>query len=182
MAVLVLRLVSALVLLWVAGFAWFAGVPPRAAPAGERADGVVVLTGAGGRVERGVALLRAGQARRLLISGVSPGVRPRELAARTGAPLALFDCCVDLGFNAIDTRSNAEETAAWARKHGYRSVRLVTSDYHMRRAELELLAELDPGVRVLAEPVPTANPSPRLMLREYTKYLVRRAARLRERL
>jgi len=179
-AVVFLRLVAVLALLWVAGFAWFAGVPPRAAPASERADGVVVLTGAGGRVERGVALLRGREGQRLLISGVSPGVRPHELAARNGAPTALFDCCVDLGFNAVDTRSNAEETAAWVRKHGYRSVRLVTSDYHMRRAELELSAELGRGVRVLADPVRTANPSPRLMLREYTKYLVRRAARLRE--
>src|SRR3546814_10350716 len=55
-------------------------------------------------------------------------VRPIELAVEYKTRPAVFECCIDLGHEAVDTRSNAEETAAWVRDHRYRSVRLVTSD------------------------------------------------------
>lgn len=170
------------VLAWGLGFVAFAGLPPRAVPASVRADGIVVLTGDSGRIARGLQLLRAEAGRRMLISGVSPGVRKEELAEVARVPAAVLDCCVDLGFGAVDTRSNAEETAAWARANNYRTLRLVTSDYHYRRARLELAAELDPGVRVLAEPVPAMDRSPGLIFAEYNKYLIRLAARGQERL
>ncbi|MDT7933557.1 MAG: YdcF family protein [Sphingomonadaceae bacterium] len=173
------RLGAMLLLVWAVGFIWFTGTTPR--PAGDDlvTDGIVVLTGDTGRIARGVQLLRMGRAKRMLISGVSPLAGKRSLARAAGAPERLFACCVDLGFQAIDTRSNAEETAAWAKRHGYRSLRLVTSDYHIRRARLELEAEL-PEARVTVDPVPARDRSPRLMLREYHKYLLRLAARTRE--
>lgn len=174
---LVVRLGAAAALVYGLGFVTFVATPPRPQAPGVPTDGAVALTGDRGRIARGVALLEAGQARRLLISGVSPGVRKRELAAAANAPARLFACCVDLGFEAADTRSNAEETAAWAKARGYRSLRLVTSDYHYRRARLELAAELGPGVLILAEPVPARHRPPRLLWREYNKYVVRLGAR-----
>src|SRR3546814_6329336 len=80
----------------------------------------------------------AGAAKTMLISGVDRDVRPRELAVAYNAPEKLFDCCITLGHEAIDTRSNAIETAHWIEKRGYRTVSLITTDWHMRRARFEL--------------------------------------------
>jgi uncharacterized SAM-binding protein YcdF (DUF218 family) len=171
------RLLALYLLLVFAGFLAFVWNMPRAAPAGVRTDGIVVLTGGEGRLKRGVALLQGGAAKRLLVSGVDKPVRPHELALQAAAPRALFDCCIDLGYYAIDTRSNAAETAAWVRKRGYRSIRLVTSAYHMQRAELELRSELDPKVEILPDPV-ESDMRPEGLAREFGKYAVRRVAML----
>lgn len=162
-------------LAWAAGFALFLytlGKPLGAHPT----DAVVVLTGGPGRIQRGLDALRREDAKRMLVSGVNPDVRPRELAAQFPAARTLFRCCVDLGHEAVDTRSNADETARWVREHGYASIRLVTSDWHMARAKLELRHVLR-GVTILGDGVPS-RPGWRMLLREYHKYLVRRGALL----
>src|SRR3546814_9496156 len=84
----------------------------------------------------------------MLISVVDRDVRPRELAVAYNAPEKLFDCCITLGHEAIDTRSNAIETAHWIEKRGYRTVRLITTDWHMRRARFELNQALPQGVAI----------------------------------
>lgn len=166
------RIVAAAALIWVLGFALWVLLLPDAATGGRRTDAIVVMTGGSGRVDRGVALLRAGKAKRLFISGVDRTVRPHELALMADAPPALFRCCVDLGREAVDTRSNADETARWVRKRHYRSVRLVTSAWHMPRARLELSARLDDNVEIVSDAVPGERP-PAAMSREYTKYVLR---------
>lgn len=170
------RLVSFLVIAWVLGFALFVVTLPR--PADNRTtDAIVALTGGANRIERGVALLQAHRARRMLVSGVDQAVRPHELALRVHAPARLFDCCVDLGREAVDTRSNAAETADWLHRHHYASVRLVTTDWHMARARFELDHALagGPPVAVLPDAV-RSDPSFTTLLNEYNKYLLRRAA------
>lgn len=167
-----IRILAAAGLIWVLGFAFWVVLLPEGGDSRTMTDGIVVMTGGVGRVDHGVALLRAGKARRLLISGVDSTVRPHELAVAAGAPAALFDCCVDLGREAVDTRSNADETARWVKKRGYHSIRLVTSAWHMPRARLELAARLDDDVRIVSDPVPGERP-PAAMLREYTKYFLR---------
>ena len=92
----------------------------------------------------------------------------------------MFDCCVDLGFTAADTVGNARETAEWARSLGYHSLILVTADYHMPRAMLELRAAL-PEAKVTPYPVATpaldarhwqsTGEAARRMVLEYSKYL-----------
>lgn len=160
---------------WAAGFALFLFNLGRPLGA-HRTDAVVALTGGSGRIQRGLDALRREDARRMLVSGVNPDVRPHELAAQFPADRALFRCCVDLGREAVDTRSNAEETGRWVHEHGYRSVRLVTSDWHMARAKLELRHVLQ-DVTVVGDGVPS-RPGWRMLLREYHKYLVRRGALL----
>lgn len=168
------RFLAVVVIAWALGFAAFMlslGKPLE----GRTTDAIVVLTGGPGRIDRGLTLMRLHAAQRMLVSGVDPDVRPAELAREYKVDESLFACCVDLGFQAVDTRSNAEETAQWVRGHGYRSVRLVTSDWHMPRARLELRHALGNGVEILGDPVRT---SPRIgtLLREYHKYLLRSAA------
>ena len=168
------RLLSGVVLLWVGGFFLFATFLPR--PAGEqRTDGIVVLTGGPGRLMRGVDLLRQGRAERLLISGVDRRVRPEEIAHAYGIPAAVM-ARIDLGSAAVDTRSNAGETARWIARHRYRSIRLVTTDWHMARARFELRRVLR-GVTLIPDAVP-GEPGLLMLVTEYNKYLLRRGAAL----
>lgn len=168
------RILSLLILFWALGFAVFViGLPGAAEP--QETDAIIVLTGGENRIDRGIALLEAGRAQRLLVSGVNRTVRPVELAEQTGTPESLFDCCIDLGQEAVDTRSNGEEAARWVRENRFTSVRLVTTDWHMPRARFELLRELDDGVTLLADAVPS-DPSFMQLFLEYNKYLLRRAS------
>jgi uncharacterized SAM-binding protein YcdF (DUF218 family) len=178
---MITRFFALLLMAWILGFAWFGlWLPvPADGPADARAaetkahtDGVVVLTGGEGRIEQGLAVLSAQHADRMLISGVDRDVRRVELEALYPKQAAQFACCVDLGFKAVDTRSNALETARWVARNKAKSIRLVTSDWHMRRARLELDMLIDPSVTVLEDAVPT-NPSMTMLLTEYHKYMLR---------
>ena len=171
---IVRRLIAILALAYLLGFALFMVTLPRPLE-GPITDAIVVPTGAPGRIDRGLDLIAGHQAKRLLITGVAPGVRPAELAATNRAPVALFGCCVDLGHEAVDTRSNAKETADWVKAHRYKSVRLVTSDWHMARASMELRAALDGDVTILADGVTSEAPLG-LLIVEYNKLLLRRIA------
>lgn len=168
------RVLGIAAIAWLLGFAWFMAFLPGPLDK-RRTDAIVVPTGGPGRIDRGIALMRAGAARRMLVTGVASGVRPVDLATEYRTSPALFACCIDLGREAVDTRSNAEETRDWVRRHGYTSVRLVTADWHLRRARLELTHALGPAIRVEGDGVPGA-PRFLLLLAEYNKYLVRRAA------
>ena len=168
------RAFATLILLYALGYALFAVLLPQPAD-DRRTDAIVVLTGGAARIERGLELLQRDRAERLLISGVARTVRPRELAERYGVDRALFDCCVDLGREAVDTRSNAEETARWLKKHKFRSVRLVTTDWHMPRARFELSRQIGGDIALVGDAV-RSNPSFTQLFTEYNKYLLRRAA------
>ena len=163
------RLISLLFLAWVLGFAWFALLLPLPA-APQKTDAIVVLTGGPGRIDRGLEMLEKGEAKRLLISGVAREVKPRELAAEYKRPQKLFDCCIALGFEAEDTRSNATEVAAWVARRNYQSIRLITTDWHMRRAQYELGRALGDKVIILPDAV-RSHPSLATLFREYHKYL-----------
>ena len=170
---MILRTLAFLLLLYVLGYALFAVQLPEEADE-RKTDGIVVLTGGAKRLERGLHLMERQRAERMLVSGVDRAVRPIELAERYGASQQLFDCCIDLGREAVDTRSNAEETANWIKRHKFKSVRLVTTDWHMPRARFELSRQTD-GLEVLGDAI-RSNPSFRQLFTEYNKYLLRRAA------
>jgi uncharacterized SAM-binding protein YcdF (DUF218 family) len=168
------RILALLLLGWLGGFLWFSLTLPDPAPLSDRTDAVVVLTGGAGRTMRGLEVLEAGAARRMLVSGVDRGTTRQELAAAAGVSLKRLST-TDLGYGASDTRSNAEETARWIKDHGFTSLRLVTSAGHMRRARLELTRVLPPQVRVVEDAVPVEPAAPSIAF-EYSKYLLRRAA------
>jgi len=172
---MIARLLSALVILWTAGFMMFALFLPQPADDTIATDGIVVMTGGSGRIDRGLTLLAARKGRRLLISGVDRRVKPHELAIEYRVPQKLIDCCVDLGHESVDTRSNAEEAAGWISRNRYKSVRLVTSDWHMARARFDLKNIMGPGVALTTDAVPTM-PGLVQLVREYNKYLLRRVA------
>jgi uncharacterized SAM-binding protein YcdF (DUF218 family) len=173
---ILVRLGALAVLIYLLGYAFFVVSLPQ--PAGDaRSDAVVVLTGGAGRIERGLDILRRRQAGRMLISGVQRTVRPQELAATHGVDRAIFDCCIDLGREAVDTRSNADEVAHWLRRRGFKSMRLITTDWHMPRARFEIEKRLEGEVEIVADAV-LSNPSLRQLFTEYNKYVLNRLAHL----
>ncbi|MET0137789.1 MAG: YdcF family protein [Sphingobium sp.] len=173
---MIARFFALILLVWIASFALFATFLPPAAGE-DRTDAIVVLTGSAGRIERGGALLKRGRAERMLISGVDRDAGKYSISRTYHIPIKTMRSQVDLGHEAIDTRSNAIETAAWIRRRNYRSVRLITADWHMRRARYELERQLPASVRILSDAVPT-QPSLRILLREFHKYALRRIAGL----
>lgn len=173
---MIARILGLVLLAWIGAFALFATMLPGAAGE-QKTDGIVVLTGSAGRIERGVALLRRDRAERLFISGVDRDAGKFSISRTYGIGMKTMRCCVELGYEAIDTRSNGIETAAWIRKRGYRSIRLITSDWHMRRARYELKRQLPPAIVIVSDAVQT-QPSLRVLLREFHKYALRRLAGL----
>jgi uncharacterized SAM-binding protein YcdF (DUF218 family) len=146
-------LVGALLVVWLGGFAWFVGSSlwigiDRASPT----DAIVVLTGGKARLETGLELLAAGKAGKLFVSGVNPAVDRDTLLRALGPAAKREACCIVLGHAADNTVGNALETAGWMQQEGYRSLRLVTSWYHMHRSLLEF-SRVMPRVRVVAHPV-----------------------------
>jgi uncharacterized SAM-binding protein YcdF (DUF218 family) len=175
---MILRLFSLLLLFYLLGFLIFSVT--LGTPAGDQhTDAAVVITGGSGRIEHGVDVLARGDAKRLLIAGTDPSVTKPDLVRRLGGQKKLVDCCVDLGSESVDTRSNAEEAKRWLDKLGYKSLRLITSDWHMRRARYEFRRVLGDKYEVVPDAVKT---QPRFMtlFGEYNKYLLRRIAVLFE--
>jgi uncharacterized SAM-binding protein YcdF (DUF218 family) len=96
----------------------------------------------------------------------------------------LMGCCVDLDRSAVNTRSNAAETRRWARERGFRSLIVVTSNYHMPRATVELSHAMPDivlipfavvGDKWRDEPWWTNGATLRLLLSEYVKYVAAEA-------
>jgi uncharacterized SAM-binding protein YcdF (DUF218 family) len=177
---LILGAGAALALL-VSGFVLFAAVVTRPpAPGDPHADGIVVLTGESRRIKEGARLLKEGRAERMLISGVFRRTGKKALMKISGLSEEKFDCCVDLGYAALDTAGNADEARAWATEHRYATLIVVTASYHMPRSLAELALAM-PNARLIPHPTATRgfperrwwlNPSlTRLLLSEYLKLL-----------
>jgi uncharacterized SAM-binding protein YcdF (DUF218 family) len=141
-----------LAVLYGIGFATFViELPAPRIGTAAKADGIVALTGEGGRLGPAVTLLEQGNGRRLLITGVNMRNTKHDLKLLLHGGEA-FDCCADLGFAALDTRGNAAEAARWARGHDYDSLIVVTANYHMPRSLVEFGAQM-PDVKLVPYPV-----------------------------
>jgi uncharacterized SAM-binding protein YcdF (DUF218 family) len=173
---MITRLGSLFLLLYALGFVLFAFTLGKPASAKvETTDAAVVLTGGPGRIEHGIEVLKAGKARRLLVAGVDPAVTKPDLVRRLKGSRKWLSCCVDLGSESVDTRSNAEEANRWLSRRKYKSVRLITSDWHMRRARYEFQRVLGRKYEIVPDAVRT-EPSFITLFGEYNKYLLRRVA------
>jgi uncharacterized SAM-binding protein YcdF (DUF218 family) len=181
-----IRLIIFAAILLVGGFGYFIWeLPDQQIELDRNADGIVVLTGGDSRVSDGLALLAAGRAKRLLISGVYTGTTTSDIARQVVDYNRLLTCCVDLDYSAINTLGNAVGTRQWTLKNSFHSLIVVTSAYHMPRALAELSHQL-PGValipypvvsdRLRVEPWWSNGATTKVVLSEYVKYL---AAKLR---
>jgi uncharacterized SAM-binding protein YcdF (DUF218 family) len=180
------KLVICAVILLVGGFGYFIWhLPDQQVELDRNADGIVVFTGGDSRVTDALALLAAGRAKRLLISGVYTGTTTSDIARQVVDYNRMLTCCVDLDYSAVNTVGNAVGARQWAVKNGFHSLIVVTSAYHMQRALAELAHQL-PDVALIPYPVVSDRlriepwwsngTTTKVVLSEYFKYL---AAKLR---
>jgi uncharacterized SAM-binding protein YcdF (DUF218 family) len=165
-----------------AGFVWFVwSVPTEEIALDRDADGIVVLTGGTSRVADAIELLAEGRGKRLLISGAHPATTLSEIARLVPAREQLVACCVDLDPFAVNTVGNATGTRRWVLTRGFRSLIVVTSNYHMPRTMAELARQM-PDITLIAFPVVadkqraerwwTSPLITRLLVSEYLKYIL----------
>lgn len=163
-----------------AGFGIFLlHVPTEEVALRRNADGIVVLTGGASRIEDAVELLASGRGQRLLITGVHRLTSEREIKRLKPGYGKIFACCVDLDRSALNTIGNATETRRWVHERGFKSLIVVTSNYHMPRAMAELRHQL-PDIALIPFPVVgdqlraswSNGPTLRLLFWEYVKYTV----------
>jgi uncharacterized SAM-binding protein YcdF (DUF218 family) len=147
-------------------------------------DGIVVATGGQARIEEGLRLLSEGRASQMLVTGVGKGISHTSLKRTlrlTTAQIRALECCVDLDAAARDTIGNARSAALWADANALKSLRLVTANYHLPRAQNEFQRAFpETSLHVFAVLPPDLKldtwyrhwPSAKLLVREYGKYLV----------
>jgi uncharacterized SAM-binding protein YcdF (DUF218 family) len=145
-----------------------------------QADGIVALTGGAHRVADAIDLLSRGHGDRLLISGVNEMTTREEIARLNPGQRRLLECCVDLDYRARNTIGNAIETRRWVARHGFKSIIVVTSNYHMPRTMLELENALPDIEKHFYAVVPSSldtsawwrdEVAARLLMLEYLKFL-----------
>lgn len=163
------------------GFVLFANAVTREPELQDvTADGIVVLTGGQTRIVEAAKLLEDKRGQRLLISGVNQKTGRASLIKISRLDEKVFNCCVDLGYAALDTVGNAAETRRWAEALGYTRLIVVTSGFHMPRSLAELAREM-PNIELIPHPVATEGlrhkvwwldpTATRLLAAEYLKFL-----------
>ena len=159
-------------------FVWY--LPSRQIVLDRDADGIVVLTGGTSRVNDALELLAAHRGKRLLITGVNTGTTTADIAREIPNYKNLLTCCVDLDYSALNTLGNATQARLWATDHGFRSLIVVTSAYHMPRALAELEHQLPHAAlipfpvlsdRLRIEPWWSNGDTTKLVMSEYLKFL-----------
>jgi len=160
---MIFRFGAFLLLLYAIGFVLYAVTLARPANGAARTDAIVVITGGKGRIEHAMEVLGEGRAKRMLVSGTDPSVTKRDLVNRLGGRERLVRCCVDLGSESVDTRSQNQ----------FKSLRLITSDWHMRRARYEFRKVLGGEYEMITDAVRT-EPHFTTLFSEYNKYVLRR--------
>jgi len=163
------------------GFVLFANAVMREPEVQDvTADGIVVLTGGQTRIVEAAKLLEDKRGQRLLISGVNARTGRASLLKISRLDEETFNCCVDLGYAALDTVGNAAETRRWAEALGYTRLIVVTSGFHMPRSLAELAREM-PNIALIPHPVAAEGlrhkvwwldgTALRLLSAEYLKFL-----------
>lgn len=134
--------------LWLGGLILFSRYIPVMPPSDVPfTDGLVIFTGGKTRLHVALDLFDQQKANYLLISGVNP---KSSLQNQISGLKEVSK--ITVGYKGQDTRGNAEETALWAEANQIKSLRLITSNYHMPRSLLELGRVL-PELKIIPYPV-----------------------------
>jgi len=134
--------------LWLIGLILFTRMIPSAPlDTISRTGGIAIFTGGKTRLNVALELFQQEKGQYLLVSGVNPDSTLHERVNQM--PNKSY---ITLGYDALDTFGNAEETAGWVALHHIKTVRLITSNYHMPRSLFELRYLL-PTVKIIPHPV-----------------------------
>ncbi len=173
-------ILDTLLMLWFVGFVLFDDkINSYDTDEYSKTDAVVVLTGGRNRIAESIRLLNNNLAERLFISGVSDNVTIYDIESQTGVGINNPEK-VELGYEARDTIGNAREIKEWIEKNNIKSIRLVTSNYHLPRSMAELNALKIP-LEILPHPVYSDSVSEhwftswgtfKFMAAEYNKFLL----------
>lgn len=109
---------------------------------------MVVLTGGSNRIKQtlNLFLFNHNENHNLLISGAGKGFSKKtllKLIKKTPENLKILNCCITVENQSTDTYSNAIESYKWIKKNNFKSITLITSDYHMPRALMEFKQQLN---------------------------------------
>ncbi len=166
-------------LFWGVGLFWFGyHINNYPLDLSTKTDAAIVLTGGRNRVAEGIKILNHNLADRLFISGVSKNVTISQIERQLHMQ-AVDESRVELGYYAKNTLENAEEVKEWVEKNHIRSLRLVTSNYHLLRSMLEL-SEYQIPAQIIIHPVYSEKVAAkwwqskgtcRLIISEYNKLL-----------
>ena len=105
-------------------------------------NNLVVLTGGTNRIKQTLKLFVIENSKQynLLISGAGKGFNKKIVSTflpKTDFYKKKLNCCIFIENKSKNTISNATETYKWVRKNNFKSITLITSDYHMQRALVE---------------------------------------------
>jgi uncharacterized SAM-binding protein YcdF (DUF218 family) len=124
-------------------------------PQEAKTDAIVVLAGGRGRVEEGIRLYRGQTAHWLFLIGVDPSVQKKDLLK--GGNREIDEEGVILEKVSRNTLENAFYARDLIIKKDVRSIRLITSRYHMKRAALIFRNLLPKDVAIYPHPVDSRN-------------------------
>ncbi len=131
----ILAVMVGLLVVYAAGFAAFLALLPEPQVALPDVDGLAIFTGGSNRVATGLQLVKDGFDGPVLISGVHPDVKMRELMVMV--PLSpAQQGRLTLDTLAETTNDNVVNTLMWADTHGVKRIGVVTSTYHALRCEI----------------------------------------------
>ena len=143
-----------------------------------RTDAIIALTGGKNRIAEAARLMDKGLAGKMFISGVQKDISLKEISRIQKVDMPKKGK-IELENRSTNTVENAIETSEWIRKNNVKSIRLVTSNYHIPRS-LEEFRSLNPQVKIIPHPVYSENVSPQwwknggsfyLIASEYNKFL-----------
>ncbi len=149
----ILSLITVTACLWALGFSVFAASALVMKPQkqGQATDAIIVLTGGKNRIESGLRIFADRLSTQLFITGVHEYVSKDEILNRHNGK-ALPECCITLGYEATTTTENAQEAKEWLAGKKFKTIRLVTSNYHMPRALLEFHHAI-PEIAIIPNPI-----------------------------
>ncbi len=131
------KIAVGVVLCWFAGFAAFNYyITHYKTDTTSKTDAIIALTGGSNRIKEAVDLLNKDYSSVLFISGVEKNVslenimQTQKLSLKKGKKIFI-------GRASTNTLENAIETNEWIKKNNIRSIRLVTSNYHLPRSYTE---------------------------------------------
>ena len=139
-------------ILWIGGFCLFAyKINHFNTDATKNTDAIIVLTGGRNRIYEASKLFNDKKAKHLFISGVAKDITLENIQNTQNIKITDFHN-VEIGHNADNTVENADEATAWIKNNNIKSIRLVTSNYHIYRSLIEFRKKLK-DTEILPHPV-----------------------------